>query len=452
MTFLSELPGQHPRRKTMGKTWVIAAKEYLESVKAKSFIISIILAPIMMSGSGLAIFLLKDQVDTSEKKIAIVDYSEQFTGTIRDAAAARNASQISDPETGKQTKPVYTIIEKQPEEDQLKLRAKLSDEVRNKTINAFIIIDKDVIRPEFAPGQSGMYYYSENSFLSDVREWFGPVINNQIRLIRSRQEGMDHSLVERIMSWKELSPQDLVEVDAAGNVIEKAETNRIVTLLLPIGLVMMIFLLVMMAAMPLLTSVLEEKTGRIAEVLLGSAKPFQLMTGKLIGQVGVSLTASIVYLIAAVVACSFFGILEYIPFHLLPWFFIFALAAVVMSGAMCMAVGSACNEIKETQALMWPVMLPLTIPLFVLVPVLKEPNTAFATITSLIPPFTPMVMLLRMAAPESIPLWQPILGLVLVLITTAFYVWAASRIFRVGLLAKGKAPKFSDLVRWVIKG
>ena len=436
----------------MSKAWIVAAKEYIESVKAKSFIISIILAPIMMSGSGLAIFLLKDQVDISEKKVAIVDYSQQLIGSIKEAVEFRNSNQINDPETGKQNKPVYTVVETAPAEDALALKSQLSQKVRDKELHAFIIIDKNVQAPQAAANQAGIYYFSENSFLSDARDWFEGVINGQIRTLRSKEAGLDHQLVESIMSWKQLSPEDLIEVNAAGEVVEKAEGNRIISLLLPIAFVMLIFLLVMMVAMPLLTSVLEEKTSRISEVLLGSVKPTQLMTGKLIGQVGVSLTASMVYLIAAVVAASVFGFMEHVPFHLLPWFFAFALSAVIMAGAMCMAVGSACNDMKETQALMWPVMLPMMIPMFILVPVLKEPNTAFATITSLIPPFTPMVMMLRLAAPESIPVWQPILGLLLVLLTTAFYVWAASRIFRVGLLAKGKAPKIGDLVRWVIKG
>jgi ABC-2 type transport system permease protein len=84
--------------------------------------------------------------------------------------------------------------------------------------------------------------------------------------------------------------------------------------------------------------------------------------------------------------------------------------------------------------------------------VVREPASPFSVVVSLIPPATPMLMVLRAAALPAIPLWQPLLGIVLVLATTLLCVFAAGRIFRVGILMQGKGAKVTDLVRWALRG
>jgi ABC-2 type transport system permease protein len=94
----------------------------------------------------------------------------------------------------------------------------------------------------------------------------------------------------------------------------------------------------------------------------------------------------------------------------------------------------------------------MLIPMFLLGPVLREPNSTFALVSSLIPPFTPVLMLMRQATPAGVPLWQPIVGLVGVCLFTALVLLAGSRIFRVGLLMQGKPPHLRDLLRWAWRG
>jgi ABC-2 type transport system permease protein len=115
-------------------------------------------------------------------------------------------------------------------------------------------------------------------------------------------------------------------------------------------------------------------------------------------------------------------------------------------------VGSACNEQSEAQSLMPFVMLPMLIPMFVWFVVAKEPLGTFATVLSLIPPFTPMLMMIRQATPVELPAWQPWIGLVGIMLFTVFCVWAGGRIFRVGLLMQGQPPKIGTLIRWLVKG
>jgi ABC-2 type transport system permease protein len=99
-----------------------------------------------------------------------------------------------------------------------------------------------------------------------------------------------------------------------------------------------------------------------------------------------------------------------------------------------------------------PAMLPIIIPMFLMFPVLRQPLTGYATGLSLVPLFTPILMVMRLSTPVDIPAWQPWVGLAGVIVFTIISVWAAGRIFRVGILMQGKPPRLPDLVRWAIKG
>jgi ABC-2 type transport system permease protein len=217
-------------------------------------------------------------------------------------------------------------------------------------------------------------------------------------------------------------------------------------------MIMLMFMLVLLGATPLMQGVVEEKMQRIAEVLLGSVRPFELMMGKLIGMVGVSLTLAAVYLGGAYWAAVRYNFAEFIPTGLLMWFFAYQVLAVLMFGSLFIAIGASCTDMRETQAMTWPVMLLICIPMFVWFQVVREPNSPFALGISLFPFATPMLMLGRQAVPPGIPIWQPILGVCLVLTTTVVCVYAAGRIFRVGILMQGKGANLGQVMKWVFRG
>jgi ABC-type Na+ efflux pump permease subunit len=164
------------------------------------------------------------------------------------------------------------------------------------------------------------------------------------------------------------------------------------------------------------------------------------------------MTAAAVYVVGGIIAIRYFGLGQYIPYDLLPWFFVFMLSAIVMNGATLASLGSACNDPKDAQSLTLPGMVPVMIPMFMLFPCIQEPEGTLATVLSLIPPFTPMLMILRMATPGGVAAWQPWVGLAGVLVFAVVAVWMGGRIFRVGLIMQGTPPKFSNIVRWAIRG
>lgn len=437
----------------MRKTLRIAKREYKAQVKTKGFIIGLVVAPVIMSGSLIAFAVFRDRVDTTEKVIAVVDHSGLVAEALVRAAEVRNAEAVYN-ENGEKVRPAYTIEIVEPDtarsEEQ---NLELSNRVRNGSLHAFVEIGPDVMHPGEDPETYRISYHSETAAVDDARGWIQYPINNHLRTRRMAEAGIDESEVGDILWWVNVEPMSLVSLDEhTGEVRQAKRASEGKAIGAPVALTLLMFILTMMGAVPLLQAVMEEKTQRIAEVLLASATPSQFMGGKVLGGVGVSLTAATVYVIIGVSAMRRAGLADYIPYDVIPWFFAFLVLNITMMGSVMAALGSACNDAKEAQSATMPALMPLMIPMFTLMPIAMHPGGAYATTLSLIPIFTPTVMLMRLAAPARIAAWQPWVGLVGVLALTFMTVWAGGRIFRVAILMQGKPFNLSDIMRWAVRG
>lgn len=438
----------------MRKTLKLAKREYKAAVRTKGFIIGLVLAPLFMGGSLIVFALMKDRVDTTDKNVVIVDRSGVVAKALMEAAERWNIDDIYNDETGKKIKPAYFFEVVEPDdEDPAAQRLELSDRVRNSGLHAFVEIDPEVAHPDEEGEASRIRYYGKNAAMDDLRHWMAWPINNHLRRLRLADAGIEESEVEDLFHWVNVEGLGLVSVDeATGDIQEARRASEYEAILVPIIIMMLLFLMIMMSVPGMLHSVMEEKTQRIAEVLLGSIKPFEFMMGKLMGGIGVSLTSSAVYILGGIFVVTFMGFNDYIPFHVLPWFVAHMLMAIIMFGAMAAALGSTCSEAKDAQSLTFPAILPAIIPMFVYFPIVKEPLSGFATWMSLIPIFTPTLMVLRQSTPEMIPAWQPYVGLLGVFLFTLLFVWAGGRIFRIAILMQGTPPKLANMLRWAIRG
>ena len=135
---------------------------------------------------------------------------------------------------------------------------------------------------------------------------------------------------------------------------------------------------------------------------------------------------------------------------MLLWFFLYFIMAYFLLAAFMAAIGSAVTELRDAQALLGPATIILLIPLFLWMPISEAPNGWLAVITSYIPLLTPFVMILRVAgSTEPIALGEIIATLVVGYLFAIVMVWAASRVFRVGVLMQGKAPSPMEIIRWI---
>jgi ABC-2 type transport system permease protein len=455
----------------MRKLLVVAARDYLATVRTKGFLISLLVMPILMSGSIVAQRLLGDQVDLRERRFAVVDRSPggKLARLLQEKSDQRNQAGPSDSLTGR-PEPPFQIEIVPPEDDPPLQRFELSNRVRNKELYGFLEIGPHIyeVNPTSLKSSSAADHDKAGSYATAVRyqsnrsldelfpNWARRCITEEVQRARTQKAHLQADTVQtvqEILAPIHLESKDLTRKNPQTGEIEEApEESKALSFIAPFGLMMLMFMVIMVGATPLMQGVVEEKMQRIAEVLLGSVSPFQLMMGKLLGTIGVSLTLVSVYLGGAYYAAHRYGLAERLPTELLVWFLVYQVLAVVLYGSLFIAIGAACTDMKETQSLIWPVMLLATMPMFVCFNVIREPNSTFATWASYFPPATPMLMIVRQAVPPGIPPWQPALGAVIVLATTIFCVYAAGRIFRVGILMQGKGARIGEMLRWVVRG
>jgi len=438
----------------MGRVFLLALREYKAQVKTKGFIIGLVIAPFLMGGGIIAMILMEGQVDTTDKNVAVVDRSGLVADAIVRASDEWNSTAVYDQETGKKIRPEYHFEIVEPNQDNPSdQRLELSNRVRSDELHAFVDIGPGVLYPSDFPEDGYLYYFSENPLMDQIRGWLTNPVNLTLREVRLQQAGIEESQLKDLFNWSQLEGLELVRLDeTTGEIEESQRGSELAVFITPFAVMMLMFFMIMMGATPQLFAVMEEKSQRIAEVILGSVKPFQFMMGKLIGGIGVSFTASLVYVLGSIFTVQYMGYGERIPYFILPWFFAYMILAIFMYGSVTAALGSACNDAADAQNLNLPAILPAIIPLFFLAPVIQQPNSAIATWMSLFPPFTPTLMLMRQSMPGGVPAWQPIVGLTGVVIFTIFAIWIGSRIFRVGLLMQGKPPSVGGILKWAFRG
>lgn len=440
----------------MRKMLVVALREYLAAVRTKAFIVSLVIMPILMGGSALMQWLLRDYHDTKPKTFALIDRTpgEQIRPLVEKAIEDYNNS----PATREGKQPKFELKPIPPEEAKKEQRVELSERVRKGELFGFLDIGEDVLKPA-PPSTTEDRYVLRYQSNRPTNQAFPNLIKvgvaDKVPEIRFQEAHLSVPLtrVREILAPVRVEQKGLMQrKPKTGEIEDATQVDLIAPVMVPIGLMMLMFMVVMMSATPMMQGVVEEKMQRIAEVLLGSVRPFDLMLGKLLGTTAVSLTVTAVYLAGVYWAARHFGFAEYISGGLLAWFLVFQALAALMYGSLFIAIGAACTDMKETQNMMWPVMLLIVMPMFVLGSVLQEPNSAVATGLSFFPFATPMLMIMRQSVPPGVDAWQPAVGVAVVLATTLACVWAAGRIFRVGILMQGKGARLSEMLHWVWRG
>lgn len=461
----------------MKKIITIAIREYKAMVGTKAFLISIIMMPILMLGGLFALQLLNNVGEIKERKIAIADGTGKLLAAIQLSATQRNrlidqmlesqseakrdpkkelADQLDGvPSFAKGEKYEIEVIESEIDDAR---RVSLSRRVENQELYAFVEIPKTALDPASsltspeAKEAARIKFYSQDSSLAAARGWIQGVIYETAKQQRLIAADIDPAIVQEASQPVSVVALGLVAESADGTVTEAEEKDEMSAIFLPMGVMMMMFMVIFMASQPMLESVLEEKSQRIAEVLLGSANPFQLMSGKLLGTVAGSLTVFAIYLLGMAFVAQNRGWTESVPFHLVPWFVVFQILGVLFYAAIFMAVGASVSQLKEAQSMLLPVWMMLMSPLFIWIFIVQDPNGSIAKWFSLFPPATPTTMMLRMSTGQTIPIWQPILGILLTFLATICIVIIAGRIFRVGILWQGKTPKLSEIIKWGFTG
>jgi ABC-2 type transport system permease protein len=193
----------------------------------------------------------------------------------------------------------------------------------------------------------------------------------------------------------------------------------------------------------------EEKSSRVVEVLLSAVSPMELMAGKLLGQMAVSLIGMGLYIAMGIAMLASFALFGLFDFSLIFYLVIFFVITYLMVGSLMMAVGASVNDMKEANGLLTPLMIVFMIPWILWMPISRDPGSTLSVAMSFIPPLNTFAMLLRMASNVPPPLWQVWISIMIGVGSAFCALWIAAKIFRIGLLVHGKPPNFATLLRWV---
>mgnify|MGYP001386741638 CR=1 FL=1 len=433
----------------MSKVVAVIRREFVERVRTKAFIIGTLLGPVFFIGMAVLPALLMNR-ESAGRKVVVVDAGDGSFGTrVHEALAA--AKMGSGPDAQARFVPTLIVAGDRADEvrDSLVLNTGLSK-------RSDVSIDGIVMVSEGGIAKGQLTYLGVNvgspRDMQVLRQVLTPVMMTE-RLSRAG--------VDPVVALKAATPLDLETRKVSEGKL--SEESGGATFALAYGMGFILYLALLLYGTQVMSSVIEEKSNRIMEILVSSLTPFQLLLGKVVGVGLVSLLQIGIWTAAAKLLRDNQGkimtalgstdagaglMLPSMPADLLAIFLIFFALGFLFYSAAYAAVGSMCNTIQETQQAQMPVMLLIVMGLMSMFALLNEPNGSLAKGLSLFPPLAPFVVPVRHSI-APIPLPELLLSIGLMVLGLLLVVWVAARIYRVGILSYGKRASFSDIIRWI---
>jgi ABC-2 type transport system permease protein len=440
----------------MNKIWLIIKREYLTRVRKKTFILTTILTPLLFVGIfGVVIYFTVKNI--ANEKVAVVD----------PAGYLKSSLESSD-------KITYSF---DPAVDTSNFAAKGYSAILlapgagiNNSKNFRIISEKSLNRFANTKIESDISQALENNMISQELK----VDPKKIDSIKDRAAAVS-VITSKKGDGGKLRNADFDIASAIGYVTA-----------------FVIYITLFIYGAMVMRGVMEEKTNRIAEVIVSSVRPFQLMMGKIFGIGAVGLTQFLIWIILIGVFSTVLSAmiphevltqaqqssndipgmssqsseaarnLSKINFSLstINWglvagcFIFYFIGGYLFYAALFAAVGSAVNEDpQDAQSLMFPITLPIIIAIVIMINAISDPGGNLATWSSMVPFFSPIIMMARVpfGVPDTVPYWQ--LGLSMVFLIAGFFLttWLSAKIYRTGILMYGKKPTWKEMMKWMVR-
>ncbi|MFC4231681.1 ABC transporter permease [Parasediminibacterium paludis] len=436
----------------MNKTWLVARREFLSRVQKKTFLLTTILLPLVIFGFyGLIIYFTVKSTD--DFKVAVVDKANIFGGKI----------------AGKED--ISFVFVKDESTESLKIK------VAKKEFDGYVIIDSNYN----ASSNDSLVFVSGKTVglmtRSDIQKRINNALENQ-----------------RLLSSLNISKKTLDSLQR-GNEIKfstldgKAEDDKKASASLIVGYIsgFLIYIILFIYGTMVMRGVMEEKTTRIAEVIISSVKPFQLMMGKITGIGAVGLVQFLIWICLtlflrvllpllipgmaevtqpgaaqALETAKSSGALNQIMSSLgglnigliVGCFVFYFLGGYLLYSSLFAAVGSVVNEDpQEAQSLLLPITMPIIFSIVIMQSAVNNPTGGLAVFGSLFPLTSPIVMMARIpfGVPGTVPYWQLILSMALLVGGFLSTTWLSAKIYRVGILMYGKKVSWKEMSKWAFR-
>ena len=433
----------------MKKIGLIIQREFSTRVRKKSFIILTILGPILLAAIMFLPAYLAS-LPTDERIITVLDESI-----------------LLDFEKGK---------------DEVRLRYLPPDKFDFESAQAFSEAQGDYAfmhiplseggDPDFVARNTRLMRAGDISI--SVESYLENTLEKYLQKEKLKAAGVDPEIIARTKTKVDLR---VINTD------EGLETENAAIIKMAIGYVaaFAIYIFIFLYGAQVMRGVIEEKTSRVIEIMVSSVRPFEMMSGKIIGiglvallQFTIWISLGIVFYVATVhlfidpqIAASNLGAgnavadglmadnallgiyssLQSIDFFgIIASFIFYFIFGYLLYAALFAAVGSAVDKESDSQQFMLPVSAPLILSLIVIIRALDNPDGDIAFWFSMVPLTSPLVMMARL--PFGVAPWELILSMVILLISFVLLTWFAAKIYRIGILMYGKKPTFTELLRW----
>lgn len=440
----------------MNKIWIIIKREYITRVRKKTFLLTTILTPLLFVGF-MAFVIFMTIRNMSHEKVAVVDPAGYLKSSL-ESSKAITYTFSTDVDTSNFVQKGYSAVLFAPNTG------------INQTPNFKLVTEKSL---------SGIANDKIEKDISQALE------NNMI----SQELKVDPKRIDSIKNRAETIGLYTSKKGEAG--LQKSSFN--VARSIGYATAFLIYITLLIYGTMVMRGVTEEKTNRIAEVIVSSVRPRQLMMGKIIGIGAVGLTQFLIWIVLI-------GVLGTVMTSMIPadilqqaqqaseqipgqaqqgtemlrnmaemqvavtstinWglvigcFIFYFLGGYLFYASLFAAIGSAVNEDpQDAQSLMFPITLPVILGIIIMINAINDPGGSLATWSSLIPFFSPIVMMARIpfGVPDTVPYWQLGTSMLLLVLGFLFTTWLSAKIYRTGILLYGKKPTLKEMAKWITR-
>ena len=412
---------------------LIAKREFFTQVKKKSFIILTLLTPLLIIVFGGVVSLMF-QANETQMQISVIDKSGLFKDRLKSDQNIR-----------------YVFSSEETEKSLIKALETTEE------MNGVMIIPKKEIHEL----ENSIEILTNKNLSNEARRNIAGNILEIIKAEKINALGISTAQIEDLNKGVNLHVVNVLEK-------EKKQDSFLVGVKSGLSMFLMycVFTFIMMYGIRVMRSVLEEKNNRVVEILISSVKPFELMMGKILGVTGVALVQFgvwVVMIFASVMTLGSSNVgmvsgvaevqmvlsaLSQINYGLILFVFvIYFLLGYLFYSAMYAAIGSAVDNETETQQFTLFAILPMMLGFYGSITIMNNPDGPMSFWLSMIPFTSPIAMLARI--PFDVPVWELVLSIVILLVSTLGMVFIASKIYRVGILMYGNKVTLKELWKWM---
>ena len=423
----------------MRKIGLVIKREYLTRVRTKGFLFGTVVVPLILIAMIVIPALIASRQSDRTMKLAIVD----GTGNLAAAIIQGLSEKLTNGD------PAYRIVRRvdsvAPEEEK-RLREELRRQVNQGELDGFLLIPSQALEGEPAA------FYTRNTGDFRLSTTVRRALDDAATVSRLKARGLEVENVRNLLGGIKLT---LIKVTQDGEVVERGQTVA-----LSIVLMLFLYMTIFVYGLATMQSVQEEKNTRVVEILASSIRPTHLLWGKMLGVGAVGFTQLTVWMGSGALLGAYGAIAAAairpgltLPRISLPWpvmlfIAIFFITGYFLYASLYAAIGAMVSSTEEAQQVATPINVLLGFSPVMLGLVLRDPNSPTAVALSMIPFFSPVHMVLRITI-QMPPLWQILLSLLIITLTTSGIVYVSARIYRVGILMYGKRPSLRELGRWL---